>query len=71
MPLCGPVFCTLGPSTLTESLRLGICAVQIGEITPKRELLSVIDELFPAIVQLADEKGLDLVRFSLWRCCFV
>ena len=39
MPIRSPVFSSLGPSTLTESPRLGLCAVRIGETTPKRELL--------------------------------
>ena len=42
MPIRSPVFSSLGPSTLTESPRLGLCAVQIGETTPKRELLVLI-----------------------------
>ena len=41
MPIRSPVFSSLGPSTLTESPRLGLCAVRIGETTPKRELLLV------------------------------
>jgi hypothetical protein len=44
MPIRSPVFSSLGPSTLTESPRLGLCAVRIGETTPKRELLMLLYE---------------------------
>ena len=53
MPICSPIFCTLGPSTLTESPCLSLCAVRIGETIPKRELLiQDIDGARQAIVML-------------------
>jgi len=40
MPICGPIFCTLGHSTLSESPRLDLCAVRLAGTIPKRELLT-------------------------------